>query len=337
MGVSIKDILTYKVIRLTDLNDKKISIDSFNMIYQFLSSIRQPNGEQLKDSYGNITSHLKGLFNRLVYFKKNNIKAIFVFDGKAPDLKEKTREIRKEKKEVALKNLEVAKESGDLDEILKYSKEINYLDKKMIDDSIFLIELFGFPIVRALGEGEAQSAFMAQKKLTFASCSQDFDSLLFGAEVLIRNLSVSQKRKISGTSMYREAEIELYDLSDNLKNMNIDIDDLIVIGILCGTDFNPKGISGIGPKKALKLVLDYKKDYTKLFSDLKWENYFSYSWEEVFNIFKKYEICDNLNIDFKNIQKDKIKEFLKTFEFDENQIDRSLSSIKNIKTLNEFF
>ena len=337
MGVSIKDILTYKVIKLNDLNNKKISIDTFNMLYQFLASIRQPNGEQLKDSSGNITSHLKGLFSRLVYFKKNNIKAIFIFDGEAPELKEKTREIRREKKELAKKNLENAKREEDYESISKFSKEINYLDEKMINDSITLIELFGFPIIKAIGEGESQSAFMTQKNLVFGSSSQDFDSLLFGAKTLIRNLSISQKRKISGTSMYRESEIELFDLDENLKNLQIDLDDLIIVGILCGTDFNPKGISGIGSKKAIKIVKEYKKDYSKLFKDLKWEDYFNYSWEEVFDIFKNYKTIENTNLEFKQIQKDKIKDFLKSFDFDENQIDRSLSAIKNIKTLNEFF
>ena len=73
MGVAIKDILEYDEIDLSSLSNKKIAIDSFNMLYSFLASIRQADGSPLTDSKGNITSHIKGLFNRCVYFKKNNI------------------------------------------------------------------------------------------------------------------------------------------------------------------------------------------------------------------------------------------------------------------------
>lgn len=70
MGVNIKDILEYDEIKLNSISNKKITIDTFNMLYQFLSTIRQSDGNPLTDRKGNVTSHLKGLFNRCVYFKK---------------------------------------------------------------------------------------------------------------------------------------------------------------------------------------------------------------------------------------------------------------------------
>ena len=337
MGVNIKDILEFKQIELKSLANKTIAIDTFNMLYQFLASIRQANGEQLQDSYGNITSHLKGLFNRLTYFKKNNIKAIFVFDGEPLALKEKTRQIRRGKKEEAEKKMIEAKQNEDYEEATKRLKEINKLDSNMIKDAKTLIELFGFPIIDAINEGESQSAYLVNQKMAFASSSQDFDSLLFGANYLIRNLSVSQKRKIAGTSMYKDSIIEFYDLEENLKKLNISLDELIIIAVLCGTDFNVGGIKGIGPKKALKLVKENKEDFNKIFEIVDWYNFFSYSWVDVFNVFKKYKKNENPIIEFSNIQKDKILEFLKIYEFDENQTKRSLDSIKEVRGLNEFF
>ena len=315
MGVALKDILEYDEIDLSFLNNKKIAIDSFNMLYQFLASIRQSDGNPLTDSKGNVTSHLKGLFNRCVYFKRNNIKAIFVFDGKAPKLKEKERELRMKRKMEADAKYREALEMGLAEEARKYAQATNKLEEEMIVDAKRLIELFGFPIVQAASEGEAQGAYMNKIGSVMAAASQDFDSLLFGARHLIRNLSVSARRKVAGTSMYKDVAIEYYDLEKNLKNLNVNIDELIIIAIMCGTDFNPGGIKGIGPKKALKLVKDYRDRWDEMFKILDWHSYFDYTWVEVFNTFKKMPVEEKTNFEFNEIKKDEIKSFLSTKRF----------------------
>lgn len=337
MGVQMKDILEFEEVDITFLNNKKVAVDSFNMLYQFLASIRQPDGNPLTDSKGAVTSHLKGLFNRCVYFKKNNIKAVFVFDGVAPKLKEKERELRLQRRMEADTKYKEAVELGLMDEARKYSSGLNRLDEQMIEDSISLIELFGFPVIRAPSEGEAQASFLVKKGMVFASASQDFDSLLFGSKYLLRNVSVSAKRKIAGTSTYKDIPVELYDLEKNLKRLNVSLDELIVIAILCGTDFNPGGVKGIGPKKALKLVKEYRDRWEDLFKALDWFSYFPYTWYEVFNTIKKMPADDVKEIAYGEIRKEKIKNFLVSKDFDEASISRSLSGIKNVKTLDKFF
>lgn len=337
MGVNIKDILEYDEIKLNSLQNKRIAIDTFNMLYQFLSSIRQADGTPLKDSYGNVTSHLKGLFNRCVYFKKNNIKPIFIFDGKAPKLKEKERELRAKKKMEADKKYKDALELGHIEEAKKFAQSLNKLDEKMIEDSKTLIRYFGFPIIQAPSEGEAQGAQIVKDKNAFAVASQDFDSLLFGAKHVIRNISISNKRKVPGSSVYREVPIEYYDLDKNLEKLNLNQEELIIVGILCGTDFNPGGIKGIGPKKALKLVKEYKDKWDELFNNLDWFSYFSYPWIDVFNTFRKIPVDKDYEIKFEKIEKENIKEFLLTKAFEERTISRSLDSIKEVKTLDTFF
>lgn len=337
MGVQIKDILEYDEIELSSLTNKKIAIDSFNMLYQFLASIRQPDGNPLTDSKGNVTSHLKGLFNRCVYFKKNNIKPIFVFDGVAPKLKEKERELRLQKKIQADDKYKEALELGLMEDAKKYAQGINKLDNEMIEDSKKLISLFGFPIVQAPSEGEAQAAYLVKNSQAYASASQDFDSLLFGAKFLIRNLSVSNKRKVPGSSVYKDVPIEFYDLEKNLERLNITNDELIIIAILCGTDFNPGGIKGIGPKKAIKIIKDYKDKWDELFKILGWHDYFPYTWVEVFNTFKKMKYDEGSKFSFDEIKKDEILQFLKGKDFDETTITRSLNGIKKVNTLDKFF
>jgi flap endonuclease-1 len=84
--------------------------------------------------------------------------------------------------------------------------------------------------------------------------SQDYDSLLFGAPVLVRNLTVSGRRKLPGKNVYVEVEPEIIDLRKALTDLGLTREQLIDVAILLGTDYNPGGFKGIGPKTALKLI-----------------------------------------------------------------------------------
>lgn len=337
MGVALKDILEYDEISIEKLSNKKIAIDTFNMLYQFLASIRQSDGNPLTDSKGQITSHLKGLFNRLVYFKKNNIKAVFVFDGVAPKLKEKERELRREKKIEADKKYKEAVDMGLMEEARKYASGTTKLETFMIEESKELIEAFGFPIIDAPSEGEAQAAYMTQQGELFASASQDFDSLLFGAQYLIRNVSVSAKRKVAGTSQYRDVSIEYYDLKKILDTLHLSQEELIHVAILCGTDFNPGGIKGIGPKKALKLIKEYRGREDELYKTLDWHSYFSHTWVEVLNVFRKMPVTKEYTLEYREINKKRITQILTQKDFSEDMVERQLKGVKNVKTLDSFF
>ena len=95
MGVQISAIIPKTEIELKDLCGKKVAIDAYNTLFQFLSIIRQRDtGEPLRDSKGRITSHLSGLFYRTIKLIDVGIKPIYVYDGKPPDFKKKTIEER---------------------------------------------------------------------------------------------------------------------------------------------------------------------------------------------------------------------------------------------------
>jgi flap endonuclease-1 len=115
----------------------------------------------------------------------------------------------------------------------------------------------GVPIVQAPSEGEAQAAYMADRGDVWAAVSQDYDALLFGARRLVRNLAISGKRKLPMREAYLQVEPELVDLASTLQALQLSREQLVDLGILIGTDFNPDGFKGIGPKKALKLVKEY--------------------------------------------------------------------------------
>jgi flap endonuclease-1 len=307
------------------------------MLYSFLASIRQSDGQVLMDSKGRTTSHLKGLFNRCVYFKKNNIKPIFVFDGKAHALKERTRELRREKKIEAGEKYQEALDLGLAQDARKYAQQLGRLDDAMIEQAKKVMALFGFAVVQAPSEGEAQAAQLVLEGKAFAVASQDFDSLLFGAPFVIRNLSVSTKRKIAGTSIYKEVPIEYYDVKKSLDSLTISKDDLIILSMLCGTDFNPSGIHGIGPKKALKLVKEYKDRWDELFKAVDWYSAFPYSWQEVFAIFNKPNVEKNMDVVFGDLNKDELVKYLSEFDFGKEQVEKQLKDLQKEKGLTAFF
>ena len=158
MGVNISELLPKKEIKFDDLNNKVIAIDAFNALYQFLSSIRQLDGSPLMDSEGNVTSHLQGLFSRSLNLLNRGIKIVYVFDGKAPLLKEKERNLRKEQRLKGYKKYIEAIEKKNIEEMQKYAKTTSRLTQVMIEESKDLIKALGLPIIEAPSEAEAQAA-----------------------------------------------------------------------------------------------------------------------------------------------------------------------------------
>src|SRR3989338_7617127 len=96
MGLNIKDIIPRKELEISDLKGKLVFVDAFNMLYQFLSTIRQPDGTPLMDNKRRVTSHLSGIFYRNVNLLSEGLKIVYVFDGEPPKLKAGTHMIRSE-------------------------------------------------------------------------------------------------------------------------------------------------------------------------------------------------------------------------------------------------
>lgn len=252
MGVGLREILAdYRAPVSWDALAGTAAIDGNNALYQFLTIIRQPDGTPLMDREGRVTSHLSGLFFRTATMVEKGIRPVYVFDGKPPELKTKTIEQRREARSRAQEAWGEARAAGDEAEAYKQARSATRVDRDIIGGAQELLGLMGIPCLNAPSEGEAQAAYMAQRGDVGYAVSQDYDSLLFGVPVLVRNLTVSGKRKIRGRTV--SVEPERIVLADLLAGLGITRDDLIHMGILIGTDFNA-GIKGIGPKTALKIV-----------------------------------------------------------------------------------
>lgn len=256
MGTDIGDILKKKSIELNTLSHKIIAIDAYNTLYQFLSIIRQNDGTPLKDSKGNITSHMSGILYRMSKLVEHGIKPVFIFDGKPPQLKEDTIKKRNLKREEAKTKWIEAKEKG-LPEAYLHAQASSKITTQIIADSQKLLEAMGIPWIQAPSEAEAQAAYMVKSGKADYVASQDYDSFLFGAPVVIRNLTLTGKRKLPKKNVYVDVKPELINLQESLLELDISYQQLVDIGICVGTDFNP-GLTKIGSKRALKLIKEHE-------------------------------------------------------------------------------
>jgi len=254
MGVKLGDIVDARKISISDLAGEIVAFDGNNILYQFLSIIRGRDGQPLKDRQGRITSHLSGLMYRNSNLMEAGIKIVYVFDGRPHRFKSTVLERRRNTRQKAKKAYEKAVEEGDTQKARQYGQQAVVATTNIIGDAKNLLTLMGLPWVQAPGEGEAQTAYMASKGDVYAAASQDFDSLLYGAPRHVRNLSITGRRKLPRKNVYIKIEPEMLELEKIKRSLGLSQSQLIDLGILVGTDYNPDGIKGIGPKTALKLI-----------------------------------------------------------------------------------
>jgi flap endonuclease-1 len=253
MGVDLGELFAKEPCAFEDFANRVIALDAYNVLHQFLSSIRQRDGTPLKDSHGRITSHLSGLLYRTANMVKAKIRPVYVFDGPPHPLKAKTIQQRRMRKEQAEQQWQEALAKGDLETARSKAQQTSRVTDDIISQSKHLLDALGIPYIQAPSEGEAQASYMVQTGEAFGVGSQDFDCLLFGAALLVRNLTSSEKRKLPKKQAYTTVHPEQISLHPGLEKLCISREQLIDIAILIGTDFN-EGIKGFGPKKSLKLI-----------------------------------------------------------------------------------
>ena len=252
---------------MADFAGKKLAFDAWNILYQFLASIRQPDGTPLMDREGNVTSHLAGTLYRTANLVEAGIQPVFCFDGEPHPLKKETlaaRSARKEKAQgeydAALASHDAAKAAGDeasaaaaLETARSKAQQTSRLTVPMVKESQELLAALGIPFIQAPGEGEAQGAAMARAGTVHAVVSQDFDALLFGTPRLVRYLGVGGRRKLPGKQVWVDAAPEEVGLEASLAALRLTREQLVDCALLVGTDFHP-GVRGIGAKKAVATI-----------------------------------------------------------------------------------
>ena len=326
MGVNLSDLTEPKSMEREDLRGKKVAIDTYNIVYQFMSAIRQPDGYPLCDSKGRTTSHLTGLLHRTASLIEAGIEPVFVFDGKPHPLKQATLDGRKERREKAEQEWKDAVERGDMKTAHTKAQQTSRMTDEVKESAKELIRYMGLPIVDAPSDGEQEAAYICRRKDVWATASQDFDSLLFGTPVLLRNLTMTGRRKVPGKDIYREIKTEVIDSEEFLRNLGISREQLVDMCILMGTDFNT-GIKGIGPKKALKLVRDngdLESVLRKIGEDIP-------DYQEIRGIFLDYEGSDDYSVEHGPLDRQAVVDMLTSYDFSADRVNSALDRIESAR------
>ena len=320
MGVKFKDIVNPESIKFDDLKGKIVALDAANVIYQFLSSIRQADGTPLMDHNGKVTSHFSGILYRTTSLIEKGIKPFYVFDGKSNILKKGTQVKRSEFRKESHEKWKIALDEGRIEDARKYAVRSSRMSTEVVEGFKILLELMGIPYIQAKGEGEAQASYMVEKGDAWCVGSQDYDCILFGATRTVKNLTITGGR----------ANLELILLKKVLENLNISREQLVDLAILVGTDFND-GINGIGAKKGLNLIKKYG-DVFKVLDHLNVE--LEVDPQLLRNIFLKHEFTSDYELKWGNPNRDGVIEFLAgDHDFSEDRIVTAIDKLYKLQKI----
>ena len=247
MGCNLRDLAPSKPIELSDLSGQRVAVDVFLNAYQFITSMTGEDGKPLSYN-GKPVSHLMGFLDRASIMVSEGIDPVFVFDGRPHELKRETLEGRKERKIEAVERWEAAVSEGDMAAAKKLGPQTAEFNREMVSETKRLFDCMGLTWVEAPMEAEGAGAVRCRRGEVGAVASQDWDTLLYGSPVMVRNLTAHGTRKFG-----RVMQAEMIVLSEMLDELGISQEQLVDLGIMIGTDFHP-GFKGIGPKTGLKLI-----------------------------------------------------------------------------------
>ena len=275
-----------KEINDDDFKKEKIAIDISIILYKVIIAIRN-TGADLTNKKGDVVSHILGLFNKTIYLLKKNIIPIYVFDGKAPELKSKVIQERKEIKKKAWEKLETLTNE---EEKIKYFKRTVSISWKQLDECKELLDIMGIPYIEAPEEADAQCSWLVKNGFASGVLTEDMDILTFGSNRIYRNLG-----------SYKKNTLEI-NLSDILEKINLNYDQFIELCILFGCDYCER-IKDITPNEIYDTYIKYKNINDTL-DDLRKKKYnvpIIDNIDLVKNYFKNPPVLKNINsLELKN-------------------------------------
>ena len=159
----------------------------------------------------------------------------------------------------------------------------------------------------------------------YAVGSQDWDCMLFGADKMVRNLTSRKTRKTS-SGQRKEVKQERIELEEVLEELGLSREQLVMLGMVMGTDFND-GIHGIGPKKGLEMVKSYDS-LEGLMSDEDFEWSSDNSPEAVYDFFMNPPV-EEIEFEYGEPDREKITEILvNKREFSNDRVESKIKDLE---------
>jgi flap endonuclease-1 len=242
-NADLRDLAVIEEVSFADLSGV-VAVDAHNWLYRYLTTtVKFTDSRAYTTAEGEEVANLIGVVQGLPKFFEHDLTPVFVFDGAATDLKSDEVERRRAQRERYEEDLAEARETDDEVAIARLDSRTQRLTDTIVETTHGLLDRLDVPVVDAPAEGEAQAAHMARHGGADYAGSEDYDTLLFGAPLTLRQLTSS-------------GDPELMDFEATLKDLELTWEQLVDVAILCGTDFN-EGISGVGPKTAVDLLNEH--------------------------------------------------------------------------------
>ncbi|KAL6495028.1 Elongation of fatty acids protein 2 [Orobanche gracilis] len=306
---------------------RKIAIDASMSIYQFLIVVGRSGTDMLTNESGEVTSHLQGMFSRTIRLLEAGIKPVYVFDGTPPDLKKQELAKRFSKRADATEDLNDALETGNKEDIEKFSKRTVKVTKQHNEDCKRLLRLMGVPVIEAPSEAEAQCAALCKTGKVYGVASEDMDSLTFGAPKFLRHLMDPSSKKIP---------VMEFEVAKVLEELNLTMDQFIDLCILSGCDYCDS-IRGIGGLTALKLIRQHGS-IENILENISKERYQipdDWPYQEARRLFKEPSVFtddDQLELKWSPPDEEGLISFLVTENgFNSDRITKAIEKIKAAK------
>jgi flap endonuclease-1 len=246
MGNSnLRQLAHIKEISFDTLSGSVVAVDAHNWLYRYLTTtVKFTRSGAYTTRAGEEVANLIGIVRGLPKFLEHDIAPVFVFDGGTVGLKDTEITERREQREEYEDQLTEAREAGaDATEIATLESRTQRLTSTIQQTSREVLAYLDIPVIEAPAEGEAQAAYMARRGDVDYVGTEDYDALLLGAPCTLRQLTSS-------------GNPELMDFKATLAERQLTWEQMVDVGLLMGTDFN-EGISGVGPKTAVKLVREH--------------------------------------------------------------------------------
>ncbi|KAH8402852.1 hypothetical protein KR222_002931 [Zaprionus bogoriensis] len=229
---------------ICELRGKKVAIDLAGWVCESLNVV---------DYFVHPRHHLKNLFFRTCYLIWEQVTPVFVLEGAAPKLKSQViakrnelqfRGVRPKDKVIpALKQASAKIHNG--------RTRFHHVLKQCEN----LLLSMGIQCIQGPGEAEAYCAFLNKHGLVDGVISQDSDCFAYGALRVYRNFSVSMQ----GAQAAAGGAVDIYDMREIRDRMDFGQKKVIVMALLCGCDYCPDGVGGIGKDGVLKLFKMYRE------------------------------------------------------------------------------
>jgi flap endonuclease-1 len=243
-NADLRELAAIETVAFEDLAGGVVAVDAHNWLYRYLTTTVRFTASDAYTHAGEEVANLIGIVRGLPKFFEHDLTPVFVFDGGVTDLKQEEVDERRERRERYESELETAREEdADAAEIATLESRTQRLTPLIQETSRELLARLDVPVIEAPAEGEAQAAHMARAGSVDYVGTEDYDALLLGAPLTVRQLT-------------SRGDPELMDFEATLARTDLTWEGLVDAAILMGTDFN-EGLSGYGPKTAVAAIREH--------------------------------------------------------------------------------